>query len=323
MSQTSKTILSLITAAIVVGGGFYCWQNNQSVKEPDTTTQPSSNESDLKTYSSENYSFKYPEGYFVVTHPSGIILTVRKAASQKEADALGNDAVKNRLEIFQMEDFGERPWGFEGDETQEDIDDYVPKDLLTVSNGDEKYDVWIYYSEEDTETKNELMQIFESIEIHANDNSTSSSKNKDALTNWQTYRDQQSGFQIKYPENWGYIKNNNGVCFGLTYGPDRCSWSVNIYESGKMEELIKATGSQFEGRKETRSEVKINENITGTMATVTTDANTDWISKTVYIEGNKKLYAIGNGAVDDDRLETFYKSFELITDEKPADSEQN
>ncbi len=164
-SNTSKIVLAVIITAIVVGGGIYWWQNSQTTTEPDITTQPPLISSNLETYSSEKYSFQYPKGYFVVADSSGIILTVRKATNQQEADSLGRDATKNRLEIFQMKDFGDRPWGFEGTETQEEIDGYVPKETLTVGSGNKQYDVWLYYSENDTQIKNELKTIFDSIII--------------------------------------------------------------------------------------------------------------------------------------------------------------
>lgn len=65
-----------------------------------------------------------------------------------------------------MKDFGNRPWGFTGEETQEDIDGYVPKEQLTVGTGENIYDVWLFYSENDTHTQEELKSIYDSIVIH-------------------------------------------------------------------------------------------------------------------------------------------------------------
>ncbi|MDQ5931481.1 MAG: hypothetical protein QG607_182 [Patescibacteria group bacterium] len=165
-SNTSKIVLAIIIITIIVGGGAYYWQNSQTITEPDITTQSPSISSDLETYSSEKYSFQYPKGYFVVADSSGIILTVRKAANQQEADTLGRDATKNRLEIFQMKDFGgDRPWGIENEASQEEIDGYVAKETLTVGSGDKKLDVWLYYSKNDSQTKKELKAIFDSIVV--------------------------------------------------------------------------------------------------------------------------------------------------------------
>lgn len=164
-SNTSKIVLAVIITAIVVGGGVYYWQNSQTTTEPDITIQPPSISSDLETYSSEKYSFQYPKGYFVQEAKSNFpTLTVRKATNKKEADEQRDFATKNRLEIFQMKDFGgDRAWGIETEATQEEIDGYVAKEFLTVGTGDKKYDVWLYYSENDTQVKNELRTIFDSI----------------------------------------------------------------------------------------------------------------------------------------------------------------
>lgn len=140
-SNTLKIVLSVIITAILVGGGVYFWQNPQSIA------------SELETYSSEKYSFDYPSGYSItVPTESFPVLTVEKAQNKK-------------VEIFQMKDFGDRPWGFEGDETQEEIDGYVPRETFTIESNDNQYDVWLYYSENDTLTKKELTGIFKSIGI--------------------------------------------------------------------------------------------------------------------------------------------------------------
>ena len=132
-SRTSKIVFTAIIAVAIVGGAFYLQLANQV------------------TYSSEKYSFQYPENYTLETGDQLNILTVKGS--------------NGKLEIFQMKDFGDRPWGFEGEETQEDVDLYAPKETLTVGTEDKKYDVWLYYSESDSTTQKELNTIFNSIVI--------------------------------------------------------------------------------------------------------------------------------------------------------------
>lgn len=105
------------------------------------------------TFSSEKYSFQIPAGY-TITPPTTSFpaLTLEKERNK-------------RLEIFQMEDFGRRPIGFTGEESQEEVDGYLPKETLTVGSGDKEYDVWIYYSENDAQTQAELKAIYNSITI--------------------------------------------------------------------------------------------------------------------------------------------------------------
>jgi len=147
-----KIILAVVVVAIIIGGGVYFWQSFGQIEQDSVVEQPS-NQSNLKTYSSEKYSFVYPKKYIItLPNQSFPALTVEKAKNA-------------RVEIFQMNDFGDRPWGFEGTESQEEIDSYSPKETLTVGIDDKKYNVWLYYSDNDNQTKEELKAIFDSTVI--------------------------------------------------------------------------------------------------------------------------------------------------------------
>ena len=130
--------------------------------------------------------------------------------------------------------------------------------------------------------------------------------------NWQSYQNNELGFKINYPQDWVYEEFDNTVYFGT---PESKSggyiWGIFIHQPSELEKVIAQMGDQFKDRKESRSEVVVNKNITGTMVTVKTNKYPNWISKTVYFENNDQLFAIGNGAIDDDRFEIFYKSFEF------------
>lgn len=154
-SQISKIVLSVIITAAVVGGGIYYWQANITTQQPPQKT--------LLNFSSEKYAVQYPPIYsleknFGVTSQANDpikMLTIKKDGG--------------KLEIFQMKDFGDRPYGFEPEEgqiaSQKDIDGYVPKEFLSVGTGDKKYDIWLYYSTDDSQTINELKTIFDSFVI--------------------------------------------------------------------------------------------------------------------------------------------------------------
>ena len=68
-----------------------------------------------------------------------------------------------RVEIFQMKDFGgDRPLGFEDTTaTQAEIDVYIPK-LQINRHG---YDVWYYYSNSDTASRDELLNIVDTMTV--------------------------------------------------------------------------------------------------------------------------------------------------------------
>lgn len=150
-SSTSK-IVPIVITIVILAGGIYYWQSSKQT-ESNRVTDRSTTELDLETYSSEKYSFKYPQGYTVtLATQSFYALTIEKARNK-------------RVEIFQMKDFGDRPWGFGGTETQEEIDGYVPKETLSVGTGDKQYDVWLFYSENDSQTKSEVKAIVDSIVV--------------------------------------------------------------------------------------------------------------------------------------------------------------
>lgn len=156
-SQTSKILLSILITAVLVGGGVYYWQNQTTTLEAPEALGPINNNSskkeDLREYSGSKYSFTYPQDYVVTPERNDFkALTIKKTENA-------------RLEIFQMKDFGDRPLGFDGTETQADIDGYIPKETLTVGSGDKKYDVWLFYSANDAAIKEDLRQIFESIRL--------------------------------------------------------------------------------------------------------------------------------------------------------------
>jgi hypothetical protein len=158
--KKNKSTLTLSLIAIILMASA-CMVFSQSpelevervVQTAIIVTKPPSTQSGLETYSSEIFSFNYPNGY-AITLPTQSFpaLTIEKARNE-------------RVEIFQMKDFGNRPWGFSGSETQEDIDGYLPKETLTVGIGEKQYDVWLFYSESDSQIKEELKVIFDSIVI--------------------------------------------------------------------------------------------------------------------------------------------------------------
>jgi hypothetical protein len=130
-------------------------EQEAGITDPTVTTKlkPTSTQPNLESYTSELYSLNYPKGYTITLPIPGFpVLTIGKAPNQ-------------RMEIFQMKDFGDRPFGFTGEETQEDIDGYVPKEKLIVGSGEKQYDIWLFYSENDDQTKEELNSIVDSMVI--------------------------------------------------------------------------------------------------------------------------------------------------------------
>jgi len=143
MSKLSTIITAAIITAVATVGVVYIVQNTKTNDALNKNTS---------SYEDANYTLQYPAGY-TVTKPTESFpaLTVEKTRT-------------TRIEIFKMEDFGERPFGFEGNETQNELDEYMPKESVVVGTNN-KYDVWMFYPTGDNTAKEEIEAIVESIQV--------------------------------------------------------------------------------------------------------------------------------------------------------------
>lgn len=99
----------------------------------------------LATYTSDSYTFEYPFSF-----------TIEEATESFPALTVRGDS--GRVEIFKMSDFGDRPFGFSGEETQEELDIYVPKEQFET----EGYSVWLFYDEN---SSGEVKAIADSLQV--------------------------------------------------------------------------------------------------------------------------------------------------------------
>lgn len=108
-------------------------------------------------FENENYTFEYPQEYSVTEtgKENTYILTVSKSNTAK-------------LEIFKASEYpvDRAAVGFSGEETPAEADAYMKE--FKASSAKEyfkvgSYDVWLYYNENDSQAKNELKAIFDSI----------------------------------------------------------------------------------------------------------------------------------------------------------------
>lgn len=173
-SKTWPVILAVVITAAVVGGGIYLREQKQGVQEPATPEimeeqnsqipeQPKEDEdptASWKTYSASEYQFKYPANY-TIEEPTESFKSLVVRGPQ------------GKLEIFKPSDFAERPFGFTGEETQEDIDGYVPKETREIASEDitpgpahsSAYEIWLFWPKGNSEIKEEIQQIDSSVEI--------------------------------------------------------------------------------------------------------------------------------------------------------------
>ncbi len=132
---------------------------------------------------------------------------------------------------------------------------------------------------------------------------------------WQIFIDSKAGYTIKYPTDWRRVDFENGIGVGPQDIREDILWGLWFYDSSQKseEEIISQIGKQFyeTGRFETRENIRFN-NIQALKIIVTPSQYPDWYSESIIIEHDGKIFRIGNGAIEDDKFELFYKSFKFI-----------
>lgn len=149
MSQKTKFALIVILIA-VIGAGIYFWQKQAEGQAQEAPIEESQNSvAQMQTYSDENYSFEYPQNY-----------QIKKEIEPERIDVVGENG---KLSIFQAKSpSGERvtQFGFGGTDPEN-----IPKKMRDIKNEQTWFDVWLYYDASDKTTEEELLAIYETIEL--------------------------------------------------------------------------------------------------------------------------------------------------------------
>jgi len=142
----------------------------------------------------------------------------------------------------------------------------------------------------------------------------------DKIANWNSYSNSTYGYSIKYPNDKGWVSEENGSSVGFGTPSSKSGgyiWGVEVWGAGikdknitNPEDLIALSGNQFSDRKEVRENITIN-GIPALLVIVTTKQVPDWVSNKVYIERNNKIYVISNGAINNSDFAVFYNSFKF------------
>jgi len=126
--------------------------NQPEVKTPEVMVEDE--KLDWLTYETDTFTFQYPPDYQVDSKDEGFL---------RATTVYKDDSSLSRLELFYHEDFGgDRPFGFTGEETDDDI---FLRETHSIGDGPEidRLDVWFSYAETDPETKELFHEIFSTI----------------------------------------------------------------------------------------------------------------------------------------------------------------
>ena len=152
------------------------------------------------------------------------------------------------------------------------------------------------------------------------------------LKGWSTYQNTKHNFEISYPPGFTIVPHHTPTFFDNTLGFNQsilyveatptafdARWGITIFDGFESsneatEKIISKIGAQWNrdnSRSEQRASITVN-NLPAILVTVRTSNHDDWISKTVIVQHNKRIYAIGNGAVEDQEFDQFYSSFRIL-----------
>ena len=137
------------------------------------------------------------------------------------------------------------------------------------------------------------------------------------IENWQVYKNEEYGFEIKYPEDWRSADNPHLENARLFLGKDDTGQGSSVREvlfnhkPDELEERIAQIGRDFTDRVEKRENVKFN-GIDGLLVTITSKKYEPWYCESLYFTKDDVLFSIATSVTLDKGFEQFYKTFKFI-----------
>ncbi len=179
--------------------------------------------------------------------------------------------------------------------------------------GDDKVKEVAKQTEEATNKSLELEQKLAEEQKKAED---LAKQDENAPQEWVKYDSVNYNLSFFYPKSWKVedtISSQVGEVSGISLTPPTMGedvlWGMQIYKSSytTVDKLIAEIGKQFTDRQVTKEKITVN-GLSATKVLVTTATIPDWYSEVVFISKDKMIYQVGNGAIKDDKFETFYQS---------------
>jgi len=331
--KTKNIVLILtILLVVVILGVFFGLEkrevraptvkNNEKTKESTktasttkitTSTKETLSEIDTsnwKTYRNEEFGFeiKYPEGW-----------------SASETNDYYSFVVKDKSESFLY--IGIPPLGFSYDENEAKVSFAIIDSNTKVEILEFDHYFVVSFKKDGTEMllrfkyngnrqyyTNLFNNILSNLKLYSSSVDTS---------NWKTYRNEEFGFEIKYPNGWGIIDesvDSNSLSvyigdkskYGKGYGYDGDIFLFARYEAiSSIEELVNKKGSQFSDKKVNIEDIYI-DGVEAFKTVVSTDEFPNWYSQSVIIEDEGKIYSVNTGRKEKILFDAIYKTFNFL-----------
>ncbi|HEY4508255.1 MAG TPA: hypothetical protein VJJ55_01210 [Candidatus Paceibacterota bacterium] len=133
---------------------------------------------------------------------------------------------------------------------------------------------------------------------------------------WETYRNEKYGFEVKYPSSWETQTTPVGAMFRPIGMKNDWQWVVEVSQKAGVEALADIYTSEVDRigeSKITPTPITVDGSESAMLAVVTNDEvrkmSPAWERRIILITRGNQTYTISNGAIKSDEYERFYQSF--------------
>lgn len=166
------------------------------------------------------------------------------------------------------------------------------------------------------EAKNKASELEQKLNEEQKKLEEQTKQDENAPQEWVNYTSTNYNLSFFYPKNWQVsdtISTEQGAFSGIgLIAPTAMSnfqWVISAHQTSAttVEKLIAEIGQQFTDRQVQKDKITVS-GLAATKVLVTTATIPEWHQETVFVTKDKTIYQISNGAVKDDKFETFYQS---------------